>query len=117
MPKVSIESYDKDAHRNHMPEFGDQIDPNGQVIIIEISKYKLEFLSLNQLQAAISYFGSKTHPSSRLNASGGDHWEFQSWVSRLPKGIINNHNRERVLKTLKLAQNKCVQENYRAACI
>mgnify|MGYP000418451372 CR=1 FL=1 len=99
MARIWTEDFDDSRHVNHMPEIDDEIDANASVIIIEVGKFKLEFLSILQLKAAIEYFQSPLG-SSRISASGGDHWEFQPWQSRLPKGIINKHNRTKVLKAL-----------------
>lgn len=117
MGRISLEPYDKTKHRNHMPELCKTIVSHGQVIVIEQGRYRLEFLSLEQLKTAISYFSKKDGGSTRLNASGGDHWEFQSWQSRLPAGINNKHHRDKILNLLRVALDQYGHTGgYHAAC-
>ncbi|WOS42052.1 hypothetical protein [Xanthomonas rydalmerensis] len=98
MSRISVETFDPLVHRNHMPEIS---SPNcvRHVLVVSSGKFRLEFLSRAQLEAAISYFLSSSG-STRLAAQGGDHWEFQPWQSRLPAGINNRHNRDQVLSAL-----------------
>ena len=98
MSTVAVEAFDPSVHRDHMPEVSSPSSPR-QVLAVTSSKFRLEFLSQAQLEAAISYFRSPSG-STRLPATGGDHWEFQPWQSRLPAGINNAHNRSRVLTAL-----------------
>lgn len=112
MPRIHIEQFDEKIHRNHMPEVESCISFTGYVIVVEVGRYRLEFLSLTQLAAAIEYFEKREGVSTRLSASVGDHWEFQSWISRLPAGINNKHNRSRVLSTLKQAYKKFVSDKH-----
>ena len=117
MTKIWDEPFDFKRHRNHMPEVGGELDSDGSVIIVECGRYRLEFLSVVQLETAIDYFRSKTHPSTRMNASGGSHWEFQPWHCRLPPGVGNSKNRPRVLKALKAALVRyAAGASYRPAC-
>jgi hypothetical protein len=117
MAKIWVESYDVIKHKNHMPEVCQKIDPQGQVIIIEAGQFRLEFLSLKQVEAAIAYFEKKDGGSTRLSAGGGDHWEFQSWQSRLPAGINNKHHRPKILSSLRFALEQYDEKStYRAAC-
>ena len=102
MSRIAVEAFDPAAHRNHMPEVPAPDRPRN-VLVVTIGRFRLEFLSTAQLQAAIAYFHSPSG-STRLAAAGGDHWEFQPWQSRLPAGINNSHNRPRVLAALQSAQ-------------
>ena len=116
MTRVRIEQFDAEVHRNHMPEVGQTIDPRGQVIVVEHGRYRLEFLSLEQLAVATRFFGDKTGGSTRLGPINGSHWEFQPWSSRLPAGINNKHNRQGIQEALAQAAIKCEEAGYRAAC-
>lgn len=117
MGRISIEPYDEAKHRNRMPEVCRDIVPNGQVIVVEEGRFRLECLSIEQLRAAIGYFEKKDGGSTRADSSGGDHWEFQSWQSRLPAGINNQHNRNKILGLLMAALEQYGNAGaYRAAC-
>lgn len=106
-----------EKHINHMPEVCSAIDAQGQVIVVEEGKYRLEFLSLKQLNVAIEYFSKKDGGSTRLNASGGEHWEFQPWQCRLPAGINNKRHRPKILHALESAMALYGKAGvYRAAC-
>ena len=98
MSKLAIEEFNPSIHRDHMPEIQSPVSPR-LVLVVVSGKFKLEFLSQAQLDGAITYFRSPAG-STRLAANGGDHWEFQSWQSRLPAGINNSHNRTRILAAL-----------------
>lgn len=117
MARTWIEPYMAEKHINHMPEVCNAIDPQGQVIVVEEGKFRLEFLSLKQLNVAIEYFSKKDGGSARLNASGGDHWEFQPWQCRLPAGINNKHHRSKILHALESARALYDRAGvYRASC-
>lgn len=103
MTRIWTEKFDASTHVNHMPEVDNEIASFRTVVIVEVGKYRLDFLSEAQLDAAIKYFERPTG-STRIDPSGGDHWEFQPWQSRLPKGIINKHNRPTILKALRSAR-------------
>ena len=98
MSTLAIEPFNPAAHRDHMPEVPSP-SPARHVLVVSSGKFRLEFLSQAQLEAAIGYFRSPSG-STRVSAAGGDHWEFQPWQSRLPVGINNSHNRNRMLSAL-----------------
>ena len=102
MSSFAIESFDPSVHRNHMPEVTSPSIPR-QILLVRVGKFQLEFLSRAQLETAIAYFLSPSI-STRLPIEGGDHWEFQSWQSRLPAGINNARNRPKVLSALVAAR-------------
>jgi hypothetical protein len=102
MSRIAIEAFDPALHRNHMPEVLAPDRPRN-VLVVTVGRFRLEFLSTAQLRAAIDYFQSPSG-STRLAVSGGDHWEFQPWQSRLPAGITNSHNRLAVLAALQSAE-------------
>ena len=85
-----------------MPEVDEIRNKRGHVIILEQASFRLEFLSLNQIDAAITYF-EKPNITTRLPVNG-DHWEFQSWISRLPAKINNAKNRTKILEGLHKAK-------------
>lgn len=103
MSKACSQPYDESRHRNHLPECGEIADSNGQVIVIEQGRFRLELLSLTQLYAAMAFFENRHGGSTRMGPSGGDHGEFQPRQSRLPAGINDKHNRKKVLAILKSA--------------
>lgn len=74
-----------------------------EVLVVMVAQFRLEFLSKAQLEAAIAYFRAPSG-STRQSATGGDHWEFQPWQSRLPAGINNAHKRPKVLAALVAAR-------------
>ena len=98
MSAVTIEAFNPLVHRNHMPELRSPESPR-KVLSVEVAKFRLEFLSKAQLEAAIAYFQAPSG-STRLASAGGDHWEFQPWQSRLPPGINNSHRRPKLLAAL-----------------
>lgn len=117
MGRISLEPYDPAKHANHMPEVCQTIVSNGQVIVVEQGRFRLEFLSLEQLIAAIAFFDKTDGGSTRLDASGGDHWEFQGWQSRLPASINNKRHRHKILSLLRSALARYENTGtYRAAC-
>lgn len=117
MGRIALEQYDETKHRNHMPEVCRNIVSSGHVIVVEQGRFRLEFLSMEQLRTAIAYFEKKDGGSTRTEAGGGDHWEFQSWQSRLPAGINNKHNRHKILNLLRAALEKYKNAGvYRTAC-
>lgn len=74
MSTVEIEAFDPSVHRDHMPEISCP-SPARHVLVVSSGKFRLEFLSQAQLEAAIAYFRSPSG-STRVSAAGGDHWEF-----------------------------------------
>ena len=98
MAKITLETYNSELHRNHMPEVLSPSLPRMVLVVLE-KGFRLEFLSIDQLEAAICYFSAPLG-TTRLPFINGDHWEFQPWQSRLPKGINNKHNRSRILAAL-----------------
>ena len=100
-----------------MPELGEVCPGTGHVIVVEVGRARLVFLSLAQLAAAIDYFEAPGG-TSRQDASGGSHWEFQPWHSRLPAGLVSRSQRPRVLKALRRAQEFVAEHpDYRPAAV
>ncbi len=102
MSSVAVQAFNPALHRNHMPEISSPDTPR-KVLAVCVGRFRLEFVSCAQLEAAVAYFRSPSG-STRLSAGGGDHWEFQPWQSRLPAGINNAHNRPKVLAALEAAR-------------
>ncbi|MBO9872465.1 MULTISPECIES: hypothetical protein [Xanthomonas] len=108
MSKISIETFDSLVHRNHMPEIASPTCVR-HVLVVSSGKFRLEFQSQAQLEAAIRDFLSSSG-STRLAVHGGDHWEFQPWQSRLPAGVNNRHKRDQLLSAL-LSARKLASEH------
>lgn len=98
-----MEPFDPRRHRNHMPEVGGSCDSPRVVVFVEVTNFEFVFFWPEQLEAAIEFF---EHPlgSTRMNAEGGDHWEFQPWQSRLPAGLTRRARRGRVVEALVAAR-------------
>ena len=117
MGTVWDERFDRGRHKDHMPEMGARLDPRGSVIVVEVGRFRFEFLSIAQLEEALRYFRANTHPSTRMDVGGGDHWEFQPWYCRLPSIVRRPSNRARIVKALEQALEKYSSDvTYRPAC-
>ena len=109
------EPYDPQKHGNAMPDIiGERYPSDGghradggllpeHVIFVRVARFTFLFLSLEQLRACLAYFERKLHPSSRLPIGGADHWEVQRWFDRLPRGLMNEHKRPKVVNALRTA--------------
>lgn len=105
--KVIVESFDQCRHTNHMHEY-----PASQpkhVVVLSVGGYRLEFWSLEQLEAASAYF-RRPDGSTRSDNRGGFHWEFQPWHCRLPAGITSGRHRSRLLQGLERARHVASSE-------
>jgi hypothetical protein len=65
---------------------------------VAVASFTFRFVSVEQIRDCLSYYEQKTHPSSRLPAGGGDHWEFQRWFERLPMYLLEDPNTTVVTK-------------------
>jgi hypothetical protein len=70
------------------------------VLKVTVAGFTFHFISVEQIQACLSYYEQKIHPSSRLATSGGDRWEFERWFERLPMYLLEDAKRIKVLKAL-----------------
>lgn len=102
MARIWSEAFDAQRHVDHMPEVDVPTPPCRKVLVVAVGRYRLQFLSHAQLAAAIAWF-ERPLGSTRRNASGGDHWKFQPWQSELPKGMVKQRNRARILARLRSA--------------
>ena len=72
------------------------------VYFVEVKGVILEFHGIDQVLEAREYFSKKTHSSTReylVNHDYGEH-EWQPWYCRLPKRILKECNRLKLLKVL-----------------
>lgn len=74
------------------------------VYFVRECSFTFQFVSLEQLEAAISYFSLKVHPSTRRFNNGLEHY-WQLWFERLPAGLTGGTKRIRILKALEKALN------------
>jgi hypothetical protein len=105
--KVTVEAFDRSRHENHMHEY--PVHEPRHVVALSVGRYRLEFLSVEQIDAAAAYF-KKPDGSTRLDARKGSHWEFQPWHCRLPVGITNKRHRSKLLEGLQSARIMAVSE-------
>ncbi len=64
---------------------------------VSVCRFEFVFTDLNEIREYIEYYSSKTHPSTRAYVGAADHWEVQTRFTSLPRSLMNNHNRPRVL--------------------
>ncbi len=116
MSKYWIEKYNSSKHKNKMwgegikpPEGRHRtLDPYNVYFVRECS-FTFEFHSISQLDACIQHFSRKLQPSTKIPGSeldnyGSDYWERQRWFESLPKGLVSNHQRPKILKALEKAK-------------
>lgn len=107
MARIWKERLNPAKHRNPMAEADSSTVParssHRDVYLVEVCSFTFEFHSLSQLEACLAFYDRKLHPSSRLNARGGDHWEFQRWFERLPMYLREEPKRIKVAKALRRA--------------
>ena len=99
MARIRIEPHDPERHSNHMPEVDACEVPGTGVLVVEVGRHRLEFWSGLQLEAAIAWFENPVG-STRRDPAGGDHWEYQPWQARLPKGMVAKRNRGALMAAL-----------------
>jgi len=108
MARIWIEIANPRKHADFMPlgavgGFAIGVPKNNllhrKILLVEVCAFTFQFMSKAQLETTIAYFQSPSG-STRLAHAGLDHWERQSWQSRLPAGINNAHNRPKVLAAL-----------------
>jgi hypothetical protein len=85
---------------------------------VKVCSFTFSFTAMEQLDACLDYFSKKIHPSSRINGSqfgGADHWELQRWFERLPKYLLEEPKRLKVIRGLTSAKRKWQEETQRAS--
>lgn len=85
------------------------VDPGGSVLRVEVDRLAMEFWCLEEVDVALAYFRDPSG-STASDPAGGDHWEFQSWSSRLPAGHNAARRRPRVLAALEAARAACAAD-------
>jgi hypothetical protein len=70
---------------------------------VAVASFTFRFVSIAQIRDCLFYYEQKTHPSSRILTSGGDHWEFERWFERLPMYLLEDAKRAKVVKALRRA--------------
>ena len=115
MSKHWVEKYDELKHRNKM--WGEGINPPENrdnklapynVYFVRECGFTFEFHSIQQLVAFKEHFSRKIQsstliPENELWKYGGDHSEMQRWFERLPKGLVSNQKRTKIVKALERA--------------
>lgn len=69
------------------------------VYIAEVANFTFQFASLEQVRECKAYFEKTIHPSTKGSHPPFEHY-WHPWYCKLPKGITNKHNRQKVLKAL-----------------
>jgi hypothetical protein len=73
-----------------------------RVFFVEAAGFIFQFASLDQLRAALAYFGQRIHPSSREPGVEREHY-WQRWFERLPQWLSEEPRRIRVVSALSRA--------------
>jgi hypothetical protein len=100
-------------------EDGNQNLTSRFVVVVEVVSFTFRFATVAQLRKCITYYETKTHPSSRIPAKeladdlGEDWreqrgWEVERWFERLPMYLLEEPKRQKVLKALNKALNLVV---------
>ncbi|XPV69872.1 MAG: hypothetical protein ACNI25_04685 [Halarcobacter sp.] len=122
MSKHWIEKYDEIKHKNKMwgeginpPEGRDKIIDPYDVYFVKECGFTFEFHCVEQLLACKEHFDRKIQPSTKIPESelwkyGGDHGEMQRWFEKLPKGLVSNKQRPKILKAFEKAIRDFIKE-------
>ena len=72
------------------------------VFFVDVAGFTFEFLTLAQIETALAFFSQKVRPTSRwpYPVAGISHWEAQRWFERLPKGLLKESRRPKVVAAL-----------------
>jgi len=70
------------------------------VYIAEVCNFTFQFASIEQVKECKQYFTEKTHSSTRDNSYPPHEHYWHPWYCKLPKGIIKETNRLKVVKAL-----------------
>jgi len=108
MNKVRREIADPKKHSDFMSSYNEGGIPiekrkdnliNKWVYIAEVCNFAFQFQSIEQVKECKAFFEQKTHPSTRDIHPPHEHY-WHPWYCKLPKGIIKEVNRQKVLKAL-----------------
>ncbi|WP_148261963.1 hypothetical protein [Methylomonas methanica] len=115
MSKHWIEKYNELKHQNKMWGEGinppknrnNELDPYNVYFVRECG-FTFEFHTLEQMLACKKHFSRKIQPSTRIPESelwnySGDHSEMQRWFEKLPKGLVSNKQRPKILNAFERA--------------
>lgn len=69
------------------------------VYIAEVSNFTFQFANIGQVQECLDYFEKNVHPSTIGSHPPYEHY-WQPWCCKLPKGLKNRANRQKVIKAL-----------------
>jgi hypothetical protein len=81
-----------------VPSRDARLDP-GPAYYVHVCGFTFEFWSVDQIRAALVFYQTKVHPSSRM-PTWGEHDVTQRWYERLPPYLQENGKREKVVKAL-----------------
>lgn len=72
------------------------------VYFVEAGGFRFEFVSLDQLRECLAWFCQGHHGPNREPGVYLEHY-WQRWYERLPKGLLAESKREKVIKALQSA--------------
>jgi len=92
-----------------------------EVWFVKVCGFTFSFHNLDQLNACLSYYSSKTHPSSIISSDvlaaglGEDWrelrgWEIERWFERLPMFLLESAKSVKVIKALERAKQEWERE-------
>jgi len=81
---------------------------NEWVYFVEACGFTFQFISILQLNECLAYFETKNPGSTKEFIDAADHWEVQRLYERLPLYLREESKRIKVVKNLRNAQNKIV---------
>jgi len=102
MARISKKSIEWSRTKSLIPE---------HMILVQVASFTFRFGTVEQLRECIKYYQQKTRPSSRVAAKTlasqlGEDWraqrsrEVERWFERLPKYLLEEPKRQKVLKAL-----------------
>lgn len=109
--QVNLTEYNSENHRDYMSsltEGGIEIEKPHfikgvpYVFTLEIGKTNLVFKDIEQLKEARSFFEKIIRPSTVGNPPPYEH-HWHIWYGRLPKNVLKDSNREKILKAISKA--------------
>jgi hypothetical protein len=107
MSRIWKEPYDPERHPDHMYGVEADVDRPGlaprHAYFVEVAGFTFQFLGLSQLRVALEHYRLPPKGSTRAFSIDGDHWEFQSWQTRLPAKLMRRSHRPRVVRALESA--------------
>lgn len=74
-----------------------------KVLLVDVCRFTFQFHSPEQLDEAIRFFSRRIHPSRRRPGVTLEHY-WHPWSQRLPRGLVAQSKRVRVLTALRTAK-------------